>query len=53
VQGHGLGLSVVRRIVERLNGKVGVESEVGAGCLFYFMLPAVQPNPQTKSADLL
>lgn len=53
VQGHGLGLSVVRRIIERLNGEVGVESEVGAGCLFYFMLPAVQPIPQTKSAHLL
>lgn len=38
-QGHGLGLSIVRRIVEVLGGAVGVESEVGAGSLFYFTLP--------------
>lgn len=40
VQGHGLGLSIVRRIVERLGGEVGVESQTGAGSLFYFTLPA-------------
>ncbi len=40
VQGHGLGLSIVRRIVERLGGEVGVESQIGAGSLFYFTLPA-------------
>lgn len=40
-QGHGLGLSVVRRIMERLGGEVGVESQVGKGSLFYFTLPVV------------
>ncbi len=40
VKGHGLGLSIVRRIMEKLGGQVGVESEVGAGSLFYFTLPA-------------
>lgn len=39
-RGHGLGLSIVRRIVEKLNGKVGVESESGKGSTFWFMLPA-------------
>jgi PAS domain S-box-containing protein len=38
-QGYGLGLSVVRRIMERLGGEVGVESAVGAGSLFFFTLP--------------
>jgi signal transduction histidine kinase len=38
--GHGLGLSIVRRIVEKLGGQVGVESQVGKGSLFYFTLPA-------------
>jgi len=40
VQGHGLGLSIVRRIVEKLEGKVGVESQPGAGSRFWFELPA-------------
>jgi PAS domain S-box-containing protein len=39
-EGHGLGLSIVRRIVERLGGQVGVESQVGQGSVFTFTLPA-------------
>jgi signal transduction histidine kinase len=38
--GHGLGLSIVLHIVEKLGGQVGVESEVGQGSLFFFTLPA-------------
>jgi PAS domain S-box-containing protein len=37
-QGHGLGLSIVRRILEKLRGEVGVESTPGEGSLFYFIL---------------
>jgi signal transduction histidine kinase len=38
--GHGLGLSIVLQIVEKLGGQVGVESELGKGSLFYFTLPS-------------
>jgi two-component system, sensor histidine kinase and response regulator len=41
VQGNGLGLSIVRQIVEKLGGRVGVESTgaPGEGSRFYFDLP--------------
>lgn len=42
-KGHGLGLSIVRRIVEKLNGEVGIESTLGEGSLFYFTLPPAFP----------
>jgi signal transduction histidine kinase len=38
--GHGLGLSIVRRIVEKLGGQVGVVSAPGAGARFWFELPS-------------
>ncbi len=38
-EGHGLGLSIVRRIMEKLGGQVGVESTVGQGSVFFFTLP--------------
>jgi PAS domain S-box-containing protein len=42
-KGNGLGLSIVRRIVEKLGGQVGVESEglPERGCVFSFTLPGV------------
>jgi len=40
-KGYGLGLSIVRRIVEKLDGQVEGESQVGRGSVFTFTLPAV------------
>lgn len=37
--GTGLGLTIAQRIVERLNGAVGVISSPGQGSTFYFTLP--------------
>lgn len=45
IEGNGLGLSIVKRIVERLQGKVSAESTLDEGSTFSFTLPAVHLNP--------
>jgi signal transduction histidine kinase len=38
-EGMGLGLAIVRRLVQGMGGKVWVESDSGAGCKFSFLIP--------------
>ncbi|NDJ75904.1 MAG: GAF domain-containing protein [Chloroflexi bacterium] len=42
VEGQGLGLSIVQRIVEKLGGQVGVDSQPGHGSVFSFTLPLAE-----------
>lgn len=48
-EGHGLGLSIVARIIEKLGGEVGVETRLGEGSRFYFTLPLVLVEPPTRA----
>jgi signal transduction histidine kinase len=41
IEGSGLGLSIVRRIVERHGGRVWADAKPGAGARFSFALPAL------------
>jgi signal transduction histidine kinase len=42
--GLGLGLHLCRKIIEQHNGLVGLESQPGAGSIFWFRLPLAQQH---------
>ncbi len=48
-EGHGLGLSIVAQVVERLGGEVGLESYPGKGSTFFFLLPTIYTEPVTRA----
>ncbi len=51
-EGHGLGLSIVKRVVEKLGGVVGLESEPGRGSQFSFTLKLLDTQSSADSREL-
>ena len=49
--GSGLGLSIVKRIVEKMGGQVGIESTVGQGSIFSFTLPSGRSQPDLGAGN--
>lgn len=47
--GSGLGLSICHHLVRMHGGTIGVESELGKGSTFYFILPVKQPQERLRS----
>jgi len=50
-RGLGLGLAISKRIVEQLDGKIVVESEVGQGTTFTLQFPARDDRPAQAAAS--
>ena len=54
-KGTGLGMSIVKALIDRMNGSIQVESELGKGTTFIFRLPfkisESRPESQGMSAD--
>jgi signal transduction histidine kinase len=48
-EGHGLGLSIVSQVIDKLGGEVGVESFPGQGSTFFFTLPMPYTEPTTRA----
>ncbi len=51
-QGLGLGLSIVKRIIELCNGRIDVTSEPGAGSEFVVTLPKEKTDQSLEEHDL-
>jgi len=53
IGGTGLGLYICSELVERMGGRIWLESEEGKGSAFYFELPSAGSRQSGELADRL
>jgi len=51
--GAGLGLAIVRRLATAMRGRVGLQSQPGAGAMFWVDLPLLEARPNPLGADAM
>jgi signal transduction histidine kinase len=49
--GTGIGLAIVRKGVERMGGRVGLDSKVGGGSRFWVDLPGAEAMDELEQRD--
>lgn len=47
--GSGLGLAIVKRLVEKMNGEIGLDSEVGRGTLLWFDIALIKQDAEART----
>ncbi len=52
IEGSGIGLACVKKIVEKIGGKISVQSKEGTGSTFTLTLPLAKPGERKAPRDL-